>query len=167
MLTSFIQWLGHTPASNFIQNVSWIIPAVQTVHILAVGVVLSSVGVLGLRIFGVLEREDSILSTARRYTPWIWAALGVLAVSGAILITAEPARSLNNPAFQFKMVMLVAAIALTAAFQARVHRDLAGWAAGRTPAAPVKLLTVLTLLVWFVIPVAGRWIAYMIVDTGA
>lgn len=47
--------------------------------------------------------------------PVVWGAVLVLLATGAVMIAAEPARSLLNAAFQLKMTMLLAALALTAA----------------------------------------------------
>ena len=41
-LHAFAEWLGQTPLSLTIQNVTWIIPAVQSVHILCIAIVVSS-----------------------------------------------------------------------------------------------------------------------------
>jgi hypothetical protein len=41
-LTHFCAWLDHTALSQFIQGAGWIVPAVQTMHILAIAAVLGS-----------------------------------------------------------------------------------------------------------------------------
>src|SRR6266403_2733883 len=86
MLDDFIHWLGATPVSQLIQRVFWIIPTVQAVHILAISVVLASMAMFDLRLLGLAGRRNSIASLSRRFMPWLWSALIVLAVSGSILI---------------------------------------------------------------------------------
>jgi uncharacterized membrane protein SirB2 len=167
MLQHFAIWLSHTAISDFIQNVLWIIPAVQCVHILAIAVVMSSVAMIDLRIFGLASRSAPMAEVAHRYLPWIWTALVVLAVTGVTLITGEPVRSLTNPAFQLKMAMLVVAIAVTIAFQLTVRRHAPFWDLTPRSAAPAKVMALATLLLWFAIAVAGRWIAYMVLDYSA
>ena len=49
MLDDFNNWLGATPASLLIQKVFWIIPTVQTVHILAISVVVASMAMFDRR----------------------------------------------------------------------------------------------------------------------
>ena len=66
-----------------------------------------------LRIFGLAGRRSTLAQTAGQYLPWIWRGLLVLALTGATLIIGEPVRSLVNPAFQAKMLMLAIAIAVT------------------------------------------------------
>ncbi len=48
VLNTFITWISYTSASKVIADAVWIIPAVQTVHILAIGVVVSTMGMLDL-----------------------------------------------------------------------------------------------------------------------
>jgi uncharacterized membrane protein SirB2 len=164
MLQHFAVWLAATPVSVFIQNVLWIIPAVQTVHILAIAVVMSSVAMIDLRIFGLASRTDTVAQTADRYLPWIWTALVVLAITGVTLITGEPVRSLTNPAFQLKMVLLLVAIIVTIAFQATVRRNVRFWDLSPRSAPAARVMALATLFLWFAIAIAGRWIAYMILD---
>jgi len=167
MLASIAAWLASTPASMVIQSQLWIIPTVQTVHILGIAVVLSSVGMIDLRLFGLAGASSSVSQTAQRYLPWIWAALVVLALSGALMIVGEPRRSLLNPAFQWKMVLLAAAIATTAAFQITVRRNVALWDLAPSHRPWAKALALATLFIWLAIPVLGRWIAYIVVDEAA
>jgi hypothetical protein len=164
VLQHFALWLSVTPISLFIQNVLWIIPAVQCVHIVAIAVVLSSVAMIDLRIFGMAGRQTAMSETADRYAPWIWGGLTVLAVTGGVLITGEPVRSLTNPAFQLKMLMLLAAVIVTAVFQVTVRRHAGFWDRSTNSASAIRIAAILTLLLWFAIAVAGRWIAYMVLD---
>lgn len=165
MLQALTKWLAATPASQTIQEILWIIPLIQSVHILAIAIVLSSVGMIDLRIFGLAGGRGTLRETAQRFVPWIWGALAVLAVTGSILVIGEPGRSLVNPMFQIKMGLLVCAIAVIATFQLTVtHRAAMLEANGRTPAT-LKLFAILTLLLWFAIAIAGRWIAYMSLGT--
>lgn len=167
MLQHFAVWLATTSVSMFIQNVLWIIPAVQTVHILAIAAVMSSVAMINLRIFGLAGRGSTVAETANRYVPWIWAALVVLAVTGIVLITGEPVRSLTNPAFQLKMAMLVVAIIVTALFQGTVRRNAAFWDLAPRSAPTARAMALATMVLWCAIAVAGRWIAYMVLDYAA
>lgn len=165
MLQEITNWLAATPVSETIQEILWIIPMIQSVHILAIAIVLSSVGMIDLRIFGLAGGRSTLQETAQRYVPWIWGALVVLALTGSILVIGEPGRSLVNPMFQIKMALLVCAIAVTTLFQVTVsHRAALLEIDGRTPGT-LKVFAVLTLLLWFAIAVAGRWIAYISLGT--
>ncbi len=162
MLQGLIDWLGASPASQVIQRVFWIIPTVQTVHILAISVVVASMAMFDLRLMGLAGMRHSVMSLSKRFLPWLWGALVVLAISGSILIVGEPKRALGNPAFLAKMCMLATAIAVTLAFQAVLKRDAAGGGdLGSPHAGMAKIIGLVSLVLWAGTAVAGRLIAYM------
>ncbi|HKB63354.1 MAG TPA: DUF6644 family protein [Burkholderiales bacterium] len=159
-LLDFCSWLEETPLSQTIQGTGWIVPTVQTVHILSVAAVLSSVLMIDLRLMGVLGRDQPLARVSERFRPVIWWTLPVLLATGAVMIIGEPARSLANPVFQLKMVLLVAAIVVTLSYQVPLGANPAFWegSSGRRGAA--QLIAVLSLALWAGIVFAGRWIAY-------
>jgi hypothetical protein len=160
-LDSFCSWLAATPISQTIQTVGWIIPAVQTIHILAVAAVVTSALLIDLRLLGVRANDQSIAGVANRFLPFIWWALPVLLASGAILIVAEPARALQNPVFILKMGLLLAAAGVTLACQIPLQTNEAFWelSPGRKRAA--RLIAAISIPLWAAIICAGRWIAYV------
>jgi uncharacterized membrane protein len=162
MLDDFIQWLGATPASLIIQKVFWIIPMVQTLHILAISVLLASMAMFDLRLMGLAGRRHSVVSLTRRFMPWLWGSLLVLAISGSILIVGEPNRALGNIAFLLKMCMLAAAICLTLGFRIILRRDLENGGMDLAPrhSRGAKMTGLFSLVLWIGIAVAGRLIAY-------
>jgi len=99
---------------------------------------------------------------SRRFMPWLWGALIVLAASGCILIVGEPKRALGNVVFLLKMCMLATAIVVTLGFQSVLKRDLASGGSDLAPAhvSVAKITGLLSLILWVGIAVAGRLIAY-------
>ena len=157
MIQSFCDWLSNTSLSLTIQTVMWIIPAVQTVHILSVALVMSSMAMLDLRLIGVAGRRQTIAQMVSRLVPWVWGALPVLLTSGIILIVGEPSRELLNPYFRAKMAMLATVIVTTFVVQRKNKKDSNYWEGRRTAALVTGLAS---LLLWVGIVTAGRWIAY-------
>ncbi len=157
MIESFCDWLANTPLSLTIQTVTWIIPAVQTVHILCVALVMSCMAMMDLRLIGLAGRKYPISRTVGRFVPWVWGALAVLLTSGVTLIIGEPSRELLNPYFRTKMLMLAIVIVITFLVQRQNKRDANYWDTRRFAAASAG---VVSLLLWVGIVSAGRWIAY-------
>jgi hypothetical protein len=155
-LAELSAWLADSALSGVLQTVDWLVPAIQTVHILAVALVVSSVLLLSLGVFGLHGREQPLARTVGRFVPAIRWGLPILLVTGALMITAEPDRALPNPAFQLKMVLLLGATALTWASTRRLRHAPPG------PAASVglRVATGTALGLWLAVLVAGRWIAY-------
>ena len=160
-VAQFCDWLSQTPISLLFQTVEWIIPAVQSVHILAIAIVMSSVVMVDLRLMGLVGHGQSISATTRRFIPWVWWSLVVLLISGMVLITAEPRRDLLNPVFQAKILLIVVAIVVTAIFQEVVRRNMEFWDMSPSRRAGALATAVVSLLIWTAIVGCGRWIAYV------
>jgi hypothetical protein len=157
MLASFCNWLSNTALSQAIQNTSWVIPGVQTVHIIAISVVMASAVMIDLRLLGVFSRTQSVRDVRQRFVPWIWGAVVILALSGALLIVGEPGRELLSDVFWLKMTLLVCALTVTGVFQYVADHVMGFWERRR---AVASVLAIASLLLWCGIVAAGRWIAY-------
>ncbi len=153
-LHQFSGWLSATPFSIAIQSKSWAIPTIQTVHIVGLALVLTAALILALRFMGFGLTAEPLPQLARRYTRLIWLLLLVLLLSGALLITAEPGRTITNPVFYAKMIMLAVAILATLWLAGAARRH------GEKPLGLHKVVAAISLLLWVGIIFAGRFIAY-------
>lgn len=153
-LQQFNDWLTQTSLSQAIQLNMWAIPSIQTVHILALALLFVSALIVSLRFWGRGIAVEPLHLLSRRFIRLIWLMVVVLAVSGVLLIIAEPHRTLTNPVFYTKIVLLVVALVTTAwlssASRHQVERVSALHRAGAA----------LTVLLWVGIMFAGRFIAY-------
>lgn len=160
-MQAIIDWLYGTSVSASIRDIIWVVPLVQSIHILAIAVIVGSVLVTDLRIAGVVATDESPATVIRRYLPWMWSALVVLLLSGSIMVVGEPDRVLANQVFWIKMTLVLLACALTLAFRRPMlseafRLDHARWARLAKPLAWVSLG------VWISVIICGRWIAYVI-----
>ena len=159
-LSEFSKWLAATPLSHIIQTTKWVIPALQTIHILSVAVVFSSAVLVDLRLWRLLNRDVPLPEVARRFLPTIWPVLLVLLITGSLLIIGEPRRSLLNSTFYLKMALLAVAIVLTAWLQWSLSSSPNFWDKDRGRRMAGQLAATVSILVWCGILFAGRWIAY-------
>lgn len=160
-LDAFCRHLSDTAVSQAIQTTDWVVPAVQTVHIIAVATVITSILMVDLRLLGIAARRQPIAEVAKRYLPLVWYALPVLLLTGATLIIAEPSRSLENPVFVLKMCLLVLAACVTLLCQLPLSKNAGYWDESPSRRRSVKLIGLLSLPLWTAILFAGRWIAYV------
>ncbi len=159
-LLPFCEQLAQTPFSTTLRDIEWIIPLLQTIHILCIAAVMGSIVMIDLRLLGVIAPSQTVAAMAKRLLPATWIALCVLLVTGSLLAVAEPARSLANPAFQIKMALLIVVLGLTLFLRPRLHRDSAYWAVAAHRVTG-NTIAVVSLLIWLAIIFAGRWIAYV------
>jgi uncharacterized membrane protein len=159
-LSEFSKWLAATEVSHVIQTTTWIIPTLQTIHILSVAAVFSAAILVDLRIWRLIERDEPLPEMARRFLPTIWPVLVILLVTGSLLIIGEPRRSLLNSTFYHKMVLLVVAILLTIGLQRSISSSPNSWDRDRWRRIVGRFAATVSILVWCGILFAGRWIAY-------
>lgn len=157
LLVDFAAWLGGTSLSALVTGHDCLVPAIQVVHILAVAAVLIASLHIHLRALGVLERDVAQGQVAARFLPILWGALGVLAITGLLLIASEPTRAIFRTVFWVKLA-LAAAASLGTWAQGPLALRFANGGVAVHPAQ--KVLAVATLLVWLGVIYAGRWIAY-------
>jgi hypothetical protein len=141
---AFAEWLSQTAVSLAIQNHEWVIPTIQSVHIVAICAVVGSALMIDLRILGLAWRDETPATTDARFGPWLAGALVVLALTGALMIFGEPPRQLLAISFWMKMALVGFGVLAHAAL--RRH--------------PGKVLAVGSLAVWVCVIVLGRLIAY-------
>jgi hypothetical protein len=140
------------------RELSWAVPLLQTIHILAIAVVLSSLLMIELRVYR--RTSQSMADTAHRFEAWIWGGLVVLAATGTTQILAEPQRTLPNVSFQLKIVLLCLAVATTFAMRMALRRNVDfGMSAGKATGG-TKLLALIVFVLWCGVATAGRFIAY-------
>jgi hypothetical protein len=159
-LSEFSKWLAATEVSHVIQTTSWIIPTLQTIHILSVAAVFSAAILVDLRIWRLIERDEPLPEMARRFLPTIWPVLVILLVTGSLLIVGEPRRSLLNSTFYLKMALLAVAILLTIGLQRSISSSPNSWDGDRWRRIAGRFAATVSILVWCGILFAGRWIAY-------
>lgn len=146
-------WLGETPPGLFLAESTPAFAVVQSVHILAFGLLGGSVLALDLAALRVVFRNASLAQTGRLLLPVFVASLGTAAFTGLLLVAAGPPKYYTNPLFAWKLGALAVALAvhlalypiLTAKAQAR----------GRAVAASLGLAS---LVLWFGVVILGRWI---------
>jgi len=159
-MLQFAEWLQATPFSVAIQSAGWAIPLIQSVHILMIGIIFVSVLMISLRVLELVRVEQTFSDVWRRFAPWIWSALVVMAVTGLLLVIAEPIREFTSLSFWLKMALIVVGVVATVVFRRSFapaaltgHHDFE-FSAG------AKAGAVVMLGLWIAIIFLGRAIAY-------
>lgn len=153
-------WMSDWPFALWLQSNFLAIPGFQTLHIIAIAALFSTVLMLNMRVWGLTGRDQSLEAAYRRYRPWTWGALVVLVATGVILLISEPVRNLVNSVFWIKMVFLALAITATLAFQGGVRKRMGEWERSPDGHAALRTGAVAVTLLWCAVITGGRWIAY-------
>jgi hypothetical protein len=111
---------------------------------------------INARLFGIAG-SSSMADTANRYIRVLWWSLVVLVITGFLMIVGEPVRELINPIFWIKMGLVVFGVLIAVWFHKGVLRHVA---AGRDIVGADKATGVFLVILWMLIIMCGRWIAY-------
>jgi len=160
-LNQFAQWLSQTSLSIVIQNHNgWVIPTIQSIHIAGIGVVITSVFMVDLRILGWAGTDQTLRQTTSRFGPWLTGALCVLFATGVLMVIGEPVRELLTVSFWMKMFLVGVGTLVAAVFQISLRKYEQDWEDTISSRASIKWLAILTFLIWVAIIFLGRLIAY-------
>ena len=161
MVQSLCHWLAGTALSQLLARTAWFVPAVQTVHILSVAVVVSTLAMLDCRLLNLTRSGPPLPLLARSFLPWTWRALGVQLVTGVLLTITEPSRELLNNAVRLKMLLVLLLVGVTFAFQCITVPDPQSWQSSPQRRWLAGTIAVASLLLCVSIIAAGRLIAYI------
>jgi hypothetical protein len=159
-MIQFTEWLSRTSLSLAIQTHEWVIPTIQSIHIVGIGIVLVSVFMIVLRILGLAGRDQSLMETTGRFGPWLFCGLYVMLATGTLMVIGEPARELLAFSFWLKMSLVLIATVIAGIFESSVRRNEAYWEGSIIKSLSTKSLALFTLLIWIAIVILGRLIAY-------
>ncbi len=135
-----------------IRESTWLFPAIESAHLLALALLGGAILVMSLSIFGwgLPTSVAEIYKSAHRY---LNGALIALLVSGVLLGISEPVKLYGREAFWVKMTSLGIALLVTYfAFNPLVKRGASG--------LRLRGVTVLTIAAWLMVAMAGRWIGF-------
>jgi hypothetical protein len=137
---------------GFIATSPWVYPALETVHLTGVGLLLGNLVLVEARVLG-LGRQLPLKPLARLALPL--AVLGFLlaAASGLTMFASQPLDLLPNRAFRLKMVLLTCAAINAALFHARDSLAKEDGIA--------RLQAVSSIAIWLAVLACGRAIAYV------
>jgi magnesium-transporting ATPase (P-type) len=161
VVEQFCDWLSRTNISVAFQSANWFVPLVQTVHIIAIAILLTSVYVVSFRLIGITRSGQPLAVLAAKSTPWVWITLCVLLGTGMLLTITEPARELLNWAFRVKMLMVLALASILLLVQIRLRRSPEYWTESPARRRAARGIGIAAVIIGAGIVTAGRWIAYV------
>lgn len=138
----------------FIRDSQYGMPIVQSVHLVGLTMLLTTVLVLNLRLAGVALKDSPFDWLFGQLKPWMLAGLAVVVLSGLLIFIGTPEKYLASNPFRVKMAVL----GLAMVFQYVMLRRFAPDSASR---AARLFVAAVSLTLWFTVGWAGRAIAFI------
>jgi hypothetical protein len=153
------QALTSLPLAVWVRTVPWAYPTVETVHIIALGLLFGSIAVVDVRLLGA-SRAMPVSALLRHALPLTWFAFLLAVCTGSLLFLAHADDLIGNRMFAIKLCLIGVAGMNAAAFHSGPYQGVAAWDVGLPAPAVVRLLAALSLATWIGVIACGRWIAY-------
>ncbi len=145
--TAFSTWMRDSPSLLGF----WFI---LSFHALGLALAVGTSALIDLRILGVAKELP--LSTLKRLYPILWAGFWIQIVTGLLLLTAYPTKSLTTTAFYVKIVFIGAAMVL----MVRLEKTLPSTPGETSLLGPGRRLAFWSVVLWIGAITAGRFIGY-------
>lgn len=152
----FIVALEQSTLGATMRESVFLYPAVETLHIVGLALLVGSIAVFDLRVLGAF-RGASLLSIADATLPVAAAGFALAAPMGLLLFITEATHIAVNPAFQAKLAFIAVGLANAGAFRLLAWREVV---TGAAPPRAAKIGAVVSLAAWLGAVAGGRLIAY-------
>ncbi len=148
------EWLQHTYLGETIRHSAPLIAFLEIVHLIGLALLLGTILMVDLSLLGFGIGRQPVRRIASELSSWTKAGLGIMLISGPLILSSEAVKCYKTPAFWVKMALLAVAIA----FHFTIHRRvaLAEHPASRSSTAFVAAVS---LGLWIGVALAGKGIA--------
>jgi hypothetical protein len=155
-----LQWLQATAVAKIIAENDIIFPWIESIHVLAIVLVVGTISIVDLRLLGVASHNRAVSALMRDVLPYTWSAFGVAAITGGLLFSSNATTYAHNFYFQTKLILLALAGLNMAIFHLVGIRDIDRWDhTVKTPRA-AKSAAAASLAIWVAVITFGRWIGF-------
>jgi hypothetical protein len=155
-LYPYFLWIEQTRLGHGIRESKWTFTLSEVAHLLGLTVLLGTVLLLALRLFGFVLQRTKVAAIARELMPWSIGGLALTLLTGTLLFTSEATKCWGNIAFRYKMLFLFLALLFQFTGLQRVAR------AEEQRFSPLvrKVTAFVAVFLWFGVAIAGRAIAF-------
>jgi small-conductance mechanosensitive channel len=155
-LLEFCRWIQYSAPLVEMRSSPWLFPAIATIHLFGLVVIGGAVLVGDLRLLGFGLRHQPVAHFARDAERWLLRGLFIAVPTGLLLFMCFATKYYYLTFFWVKLVALTLVIVFTFSVRRRVIM------ADQSRVSPVwnKLVALVSLSLWTVVALGGRWIGF-------
>ena len=160
VLQDLIAYFEDSGLADNIRENDVLFPLIESVHVVAICLVVGSVLAVDLRLLGLASTTRPVSRVIEGIMPLTWAAFAVALASGSLLFISNATKYLENGYFVAKMFLIAAAGLNMAIFHLVNGKDLKRWENERRLPFQAKLAGGLSIVLWIAVVACGRWIGF-------
>jgi len=161
LIVSLFQRINDLPFSESVRESFWMFPAIETIHVVAIVIVLGSITRLDMRLMGLVWQNRPVTEVSDEMLPWTWTSFVIAAIFGTMLWMSKPITYFGIAFFDVKMILILLAGINMLFFQFVTFKDVSVWDRDPIPPASARLQGALSMAFWLCVVVCGRFIGFV------
>jgi hypothetical protein len=149
-----MQFEGYDPSNNPLNTTEWAFPVCEVLHIAGFVMLIGTIAIVDLRLLGLGMKKQTAAELVADTAPWTLLGLVLILISGPLIFSSDPNLYMRNPAFHYKITVLV----LSIIFNWTLHRKVA---MSPNPGTMGAVVGGISLLMWTSLIFAGIFIAFI------
>ncbi len=154
MIEQLGKLMRESPIGEAMRSSAGLFPACETAHFIGLSLLLGAMIAIDLRVLGFFRTTS--YSSVLKLIPLAILGFAINLVSGACLIAANPELYFTNPAFYWKMALILVAGLNAAWFTVAEHSVIANLSAEDPAPAGARMMAATSLGVWVLVLLLGR-----------
>jgi hypothetical protein len=160
LLQDLIAFVEHGTLGELVRENDLLFPFIESVHVLAVCLVVGSIAVVDLRLLGFASVDRPVGLLMRSILPITVGAFGLAVAAGSLLFISHASKYLENRFFIAKITLIALAGVNMAVFHLIGARNLDQWENDALPPLFARVAGGLSLFLWVSVVACGRWIGF-------
>jgi hypothetical protein len=141
---------------------TWLFPLINSLHVLSICIMLGTLLMLDLRLCGFAGLAYPFRVLSQDLLPWVWSAFVIAVITGTGLFITRASAHVLNPAFQWKVVLMILAGTNMIALHWLIRRLSVGGPVNYEFPIVVRLGGITSLLLWAGVMLGGRWMGHIV-----
>ena len=155
-----LQWLYDSPVGTAIRENGTLFPWIESVHVLAITLVVGSIFIVDLRLLGIASKGRAVSRLTGEVLPFTWVVFVLAAITGGLLFSSNAVKYAHNTFLLAKMSLLIVAFLNMMVFHVITSRGIEHWDESPHPPVRARLAGGISMALWIAIVVCGRWIGF-------
>ena len=158
-MDAFVQWLGATPLSTWINQSTWIWPFCETLHFIGLSLLLGITGFFDLRLMGFFRRVS--IAAAHDLMPLALAGFAINLLTGVVFLTGLPSQYATNRIWWFKVGFIALAGLNALIYERTMSQSVLALEPGADTPGRVKLVGLVSLVSLLAVLYCGRMLPFL------
>ncbi len=159
-IKTLLQAIQATPWAVKIAESDLLFPTIETVHVIALTLVIGSISMVDLRLLG-RSPHRGVKELSEEVLPWTWIAFVIAVISGSLMFSSAAVKYAYMPQFQVKLLLILLAGINMLVFHFLTYRSVGSWDRDAVTPPSARLAGMLSLVFWIGVVTLGRWVGFV------